>query len=134
MDYNKIMSGHNKNSKLFLCTVMSRPRRFFINWKKWEGGDMEGRIQYCISQVHAQRRVLQVERTFMAPEYESRKDAMTPFSSSSAIIGPNFESRSLILLTWDWTTCDLWEQGEKVRSLSFNYKIREQFLLTLKFI
>jgi len=41
----------------------------------------------CVSQAHAQRRALRVERTFMAREYgsTSRKDAMTPFSMSSAI-------------------------------------------------
>jgi len=63
----------------------------------------------CTSQIHAQWRALRVKRTFIAPEYEStsRKDAITPFSTSSAIVGPNFESRNLILLTWDWTTCDL---------------------------
>jgi len=32
---------------------------------------------------------------------------ITPFSKSNAIVGPNFESRNLILLTRDWTTCDL---------------------------
>jgi len=43
----------------------------------------------CVSQVHAQR--LRVERTLMTLEYEStfRKDAITPFSTSSAIVGPN---------------------------------------------
>jgi len=37
--------------------------------------------------------VLRVERTFMAPEYGStpRKDAITSFSTSNAIVGPNFE-------------------------------------------
>jgi len=41
---------------------------------------MEGRIQkLCVSQVHAQRRVLRIERTFMGPEYgsTSRKDAFS---------------------------------------------------------
>jgi len=67
---------------------------------------MKGRIQkLCLAST--QRRALRVERTFMTPEYEStsRKDAMTPFSTSSAIVGPN--SRNLIPLTRDWTTCDL---------------------------
>jgi len=54
---------------------------------------MEGRFRtlIVISQAYAQWRVLRVERTFMAPEYgsTSRKDAIPPFSESSAIVGPN---------------------------------------------
>jgi len=70
-------------------------------------------LSNCISQAHAQR--LRVERTFVAPEYgsTSRKDAITPFSTSSAVVGPNFESRNLILLTQDWTTCDLFFEGKR---------------------
>jgi len=69
---------------------------------------MEGRIQkLCLAGT--QKRVLRVERIFMALEYGSMsgKVAITPFSKSSASVGPNFESMNLILLTWDWTTCDL---------------------------
>jgi len=40
-----------------------------------------------VSQVHAQRRALRVERTFMEYGSTSRKDAMIPFSTSSAIVG-----------------------------------------------
>jgi len=74
----------------------------------------------CISQVYARWRTLRVERTFMAPECgsTSRKDAITPFSKSSAIVGPEFESRNLILLTRDRITRDLIRgQGENPRSL-----------------
>jgi len=44
-----------------------------------------------ISQAYAQWRVLRDERSFMTPEYGSttRKDAITPFSESNAIVGPN---------------------------------------------
>jgi len=42
-----------------------------------------------------------------------RKNAIMPFSKSNAIVGPNFESRNLILLTRNCTTCDLWGQGKK---------------------
>jgi len=54
---------------------------FFINWKEWEGGVWKDVFSNCISQVHAQWRVLRVERIFMAPEYEStsRKNAITLF-------------------------------------------------------
>jgi len=59
-------------------------------------GGKEGRNGVTLSQVYAQRRVLRVERTFAAPEYgsTSRKDAMTPFSSSSALVGPNSSQRT----------------------------------------
>jgi len=52
---------------------MSKSRRFFVNLKEeiWKDA-----FSNCISQVHAQWRMLRVERTFMVPEYEStfRKD------------------------------------------------------------
>jgi len=43
--------------------------------------------------------VLRVERTFMALEYGSmsRKDAITPFSTSSAIVGSNSSQGTLSL-------------------------------------
>jgi len=83
-----------------------------------------------ISQVYAQWRTLRVERTFMAPECgsTSRKDAITPFSSSGAIIGPEFESKNLILLTRNWTKRDLIRgQGENPRSLDLINKSENDF-------
>jgi len=81
--------------------------------------------------------VLRVERIFMPPEYGSmsRKDAITPFSTNSAIVGPNFDSRNLILLIRDWTTCNLirW-QGKKARSLDSINKSENNFRYHLKFI
>jgi len=61
-----------------------------------------------VSQIHAQRRVLRVEHTFMVPEYGPtfQRNAITSFPASNAIVDPNFESRNLIRLTRDWTTCD----------------------------
>jgi len=83
-----------------IINVTFKPRNFFVKWKTLGRG--YGRMySEIISQAHAQRRVLRVERTFMASEYESRKHAITPFSKSSVIIDPNFESRNLILSTRD---------------------------------
>jgi len=74
---------------------------------------MEGRIQ-IVSRKHTHSGACQrVERTFIAPEYgsTSRKDAMTPFSREQCDRRSCFESRNLIPLTRDWTTCDLRERG-----------------------
>jgi len=71
---------------------MLRPRRFCLYKLEGKRRRRYGRTySVTVSQVYAQRRVLRVERTFMALEYgsTSRKDAITPFSMSSAIVGPN---------------------------------------------
>jgi len=73
----------------FKCYVQTSLGFFRVSWKERGGRGTEGRNSDYISQVHAQRRALRIERTFTAPEYgsTSRKDAMTPFSSSSALVG-----------------------------------------------
>jgi len=62
----------------------------------------------CLASIRTEACAASRTRTFMAPEYGStfRRDAITSFSKSSAIVGSNFESRNLISLTRDWTTCD----------------------------
>jgi len=56
---------------------------------------------------------------------KGRYDAFFP---SSAIVGPKFESRNLILLTRDWTTRDLIRgQGENPRSLDLSYNNENDF-------
>jgi len=126
--------------------LRSNSESFLTKRKDWEEGDIYIYIyrrmlfRNCVSQVHVQRRVLRIERSFMAgflwafPEYGSmsRKDAITSFSKNSAIVDPNFESKNLILLTRDWITCDLWGQGRKGEVLKFNCKKREQFLQTFR--
>jgi len=95
---------------IYICRVVtSKPRRFLSILRNEKEGVWKDAFRNRISQVHAQWRTLRVERTSIAPEYgsTSRKDAITPFFTSSAIVGPNFESRNLILLTRDWTTRDL---------------------------
>jgi len=72
--------------------ITSKPRRFCFYELEGKRKRRYGRTQTVTdSQVYAQRRVLRVERTFMAPEYglTSRKDAMTPLSTSSAVVGSN---------------------------------------------
>jgi len=56
------------------------------------------------------------------------KGRYNAFSTSSAIVGPELESRNLILLTWDWTTRDLIRgQGENPRSLDLINKSENDF-------
>jgi len=105
---------------LNLCyyIVTSKPRRFFC---KVEGmrRRRNGTYSETVSQIHAQRRVLRVERTFMASEYGSMSQKNVLILSQGT-------------LTRDWTTCDLWGQKEEAEVVIFNYKKRERFLLTFK--
>jgi len=79
----------------YIYIVTSRPQDFsFLYFEKKEFGI--GRVWKdvsvtVISQACTQWRVPPVERTFMAPEYGSTslKDAITPFSESNALVGPN---------------------------------------------
>jgi len=47
----------------------------------------------------------------------------TLFPTNNANVGPNFESRNLILITRDWTTCDLRWGEVGVGTRSYNSKI-----------
>jgi len=50
---------------------------------------MEGRIQkLCLAGIRTQRRILRVERTFMAPEYEStsRKEVITSKAARLSVL------------------------------------------------
>jgi len=40
-----------------------------------------------------------------------KRDSITPFPVSSAIVGPNFESKNII--SQDWIMCNLYERDEK---------------------
>jgi len=98
---------------------------------------MEGVVQKLfLVYIHAQRRALWVERSFMIPEYRSTswRDIIAPISASNAIESPNFESRNLILLTGpqprDWTVCDLYE-SEKKKARSLNLIIKNDELINI---
>jgi len=78
------------NPEYEIVMLRPNPEGFIcIDWKGREGGGMEGRNRYLAS-ICTEARAASRTRTFMASEYgsTSRKDAM-PFSTSSAIVGPN---------------------------------------------
>jgi len=55
--------------KLLETIVTSKPPFFCKIGRNEKEGIWKDVFRNCISQVHAQKRVLQVKRTFMAPEY-----------------------------------------------------------------
>jgi len=87
------------------------------------------RIAYCIcmyekhthTHAHARTHVRTHAHTHArtharTPLYSPRNMNQCPartlwhlFLTSGVIVGPNFESRNLILLTQDWITCDSWK-------------------------
>jgi len=116
--------GQKELAQMHRSAIVLRPnpKSFLMKWKDWEGKDY-GRTLFrnCLAGIRIEARV--ANRTQMAPEYglTSRKDAM-PFSKNSLIVGPAFESRNLIPLTWDWITCDLWRREGGCKVLKFNYE------------
>jgi len=93
--------------KVFLW--INQSNIFILNWPISDVSNCNSLVwkdaiqKLCLAGIRTQRRVLRVERIFMAPEFEStsRKDAITLFSISNANVGSNFESRNLISLIQD---------------------------------
>jgi len=75
-----------------VCKRMLRPNPEGFSCKLEEMRRMRyGRTYSGTASRRYTHRDARCESIFMAPEYRStsRKDAMTPFSKSSAIVGPN---------------------------------------------
>jgi len=79
-----------------------------------------------VSRKYAKRRVLQVKLTFMVPEYRLTSERTLERLFSRAIVGSNFESRNLILLTRDWTTCKGLSEGKGEKARSFNLIVKRE--------
>jgi len=75
---------------------MSKPRKYFCEMEGLRRREYGRMYSKTVSRRYTHRGTCCESNTFMAPEYgsTSQKDTITPFSTSSAIVGPNLESRT----------------------------------------
>jgi len=85
--------------------MLPSKRKFFVKWKEKKEEVWKDAFRNYVSRGIRYTRMLQVERIFMAQEYGSTVLKGRFFQEQCDC--PNFESRDLILLTRDWTMCDL---------------------------
>jgi len=80
------------NSKVLL---RPNPGSFFCKVERMRRKEYGRTYSETVSRRYTHRDACCNERTFIAPEYKSmsRKDAITLFSKSSAIVGPSFKSQ-----------------------------------------
>jgi len=112
----------------FFCYVQTP--KVFVNFKRMRRRECGRTHSVCLYLAGTRTVAHATNRTHFYPEYGStfRKDAITLFSTSSMIVGPEFESRNLILLTRNWTMRDLIRgQGENPRSLDLINKSENDF-------